>query len=134
MGLLIGENMKDIRLRNDWLILGFEYVSIGSYMWIKNILDMDMNVALDVFSRPYLIYIPFIMFGLCITIASFWKGNVILIKSVLFISVFYWSAFSILTLLDEYQHVNVTSQSIFGVYVVIRILNLAYFDNHGAET
>lgn len=126
--------MKDIRLRNDWLILGFEYVSIGAYMWIKNILDMDMNVALDIFSRPYLIYIPFIMFGLCITIASFWNGNVILIKSVLFISVFYWSAFSILTLLDEYQHVNVTSQSIFGVYVVIRILNLAYFDNHGAET
>ncbi|UIB81239.1 hypothetical protein [Flyfo myovirus Tbat2_7] len=126
--------MKDIRLRNDWLILGVEYFAIGTYMWIKNILDMDMNAGLEIFSKPYLIYMPFILFVLCFVISLIWQGNVILIKSVLFVSVFYWSAFSILTLLDDFQHVNITSQSIFGVIVVIRILNLAYFDNHGAKT
>lgn len=125
--------MYERELRRDWALLGLESFIIGTLIWHSRINDTNMHRAMQMFSEPYLIFLPFILGVISFTIATIWQRNVNIIKITLVTSVMYWSAFATLSTMNDLHEMRTPVLGGFGLIVVLRILNMAYLDNHGAD-
>ena len=125
--------MYERELRRDWAILGLESILIGVLTYYSRIKDTNMHRYMQIFSEPYLIFIPFILGILSFVIATIWQRNVKMINISLISGVMYWSAFMVLTTINSIHEGGTPTLGAFGLIVVLRILNMAYMDNHGAD-
>lgn len=125
--------MYERELRRDWAILGVESILIGVLTYYSRLNDTNMHIYMQIFAEPYLIFAPFILGILSFVIATVWQQNVKMINITLISSVMYWSAFMVLITINSIHEGQSPTLGAFGFIVVIRILNMAYMDNHGAD-
>lgn len=110
----------------DWVIVGLQLMATGGAIYYNSWWETDMNGVFYAFSRPFWVYLPFVIGILTIYIGVTNISNKTLSMIVLVSLTLYWSTLVTLLLIDDIGSKHVPVTAIIALFIVPKIWTMAF--------
>lgn len=110
----------------DWVIVGLQLIATGGAIYYNSLFAEHIDKVFYAFSRPFWVFLPFIIGILTIYIGITNINNKTLSMIVLISLTLYWSTLVTLLLIDDIGSKHVPVTAIVSLFIVPKIWTMAF--------
>lgn len=110
----------------DWVVVGLQLLATGGAIYYNSLFEENIDSVFYAFSRPFWVYLPFIIGLITIFIGVTNIKNKIFSMLILISLTLYWSTLVTLLLIDDIGSNHVPVTAIIALFIVPKIWTMAF--------